>query len=325
MAPVSIAIHVASLKMGGPTFSEKFYWQAYLDLLLRLRGRGVDAFFVTEESEYIGGGFFRRTYSMDRPGRPGELMERHYLRADLVYDRGGFSGTGVAVVNSPAFVELTNCKARVYEQFGHLQPFTELCHDRAQLELALRMTSSNLAVVKVPTGEGGEGVGIGSPEAILAKVLGWPYPLLVQEFMDTSIGVPELGVEGYHDLRVKIIDGRVVGGTIRQPKPGEYRANFKIGGKSTQLSRHDIPPAALELTKEVDSHFGDEPRHYALDCGNTTAGYQLIELNPWPGLAPSGFSPTSAYIMKELTASLVRQAFRAKESVILNLAPLAAV
>jgi glutathione synthase/RimK-type ligase-like ATP-grasp enzyme len=241
-------------------------------------------------------------------GRPEDLVPERYIKADLVYDRGGFQGSDIMVLNPKAVTKLGSDKTEMYRAFGDMQPYSMTVHSKQQLERAFRKLATDKVVVKDPTGYGGTGVIIGTRDEVRRKLAEAPlsYPLLAQELMDTSVGVPGL-VEGVHDMRLIIGGGRIWSCYIRQPKKGELRANVALGGSFQYIPRHKIPRQAIFLAHKIDAHFGFQPRHYAIDFANTDEGWKLIELNANPGLVPSSYAPETAYEMSHLANYLARQ------------------
>jgi len=305
----TIAIYCASLEYTGSTFegSEK-YWGAYAELLLQLKERGVRAYFVTGRDSYLGGGIFTQGYTLTKMGRPEDLVPERYVKADMVYNRDDFQADDVLVINPEEVLKLGGDKTEMYRVFGDLQPFSEVVNSKRELERAFRKISTEKVVVKDPTGYGGTGVLIGTREEVRSKLAEMPfsYPLLAQELMDTSVGIPGLA-DGVHDMRIVVGGGRIWSCYIRQPKAGELRANVALGGSFKYIPRHSIPRQVIFLAHKIDAHFGFQPRHYAIDFARTAEGWKLIELNANPGLVPSSYAEETAYEMTHLANYLVRQ------------------
>jgi glutathione synthase/RimK-type ligase-like ATP-grasp enzyme len=153
------------------------------------------------------------------------------------------------------------------------------------------------------TTNGGQFVYIGLREKVLAE-LPERYPLMVQEFVDTSVGIENLA-DGVHDVRVEIGGGEIWGGTLRMPAPGELKANVAQGGTRRRLFPDEIPERAREIALEIDTYFAHYPRHYSIDFANTASGWKLIELNNNPGLSPLDLSPQAKHIAEKLADYLV--------------------
>lgn len=286
-------------------FNSEYYWHAYQDLLLALKSCGVNAYFATAKA-YRGKGLFSVAYTTDHKTTLDQYQAVPNVIADLVYDKGGFAATDVKRMN-PAYVHgITSNKAETYKHFSHYQPLSIHCSTQAQFIEAIHAVPGQLAVVKELTGNGGHGIRIAPKEEILAYPAS-TYPVLVQEFIDTSVGIDHF-VDGLHDLRIKIGGGKVWGGTLRQPAQGEFRANVAQGGTERHLFPDEIPADAVAIAMEIDAFFADYPRYYAVDLAHTANGWRLIELNSKPGLSPVHFSDQARYITESLAEYLAHLA-----------------
>lgn len=287
-------------------FNTEYYYNAYQDLLLALKERGANAYFATDMATYKGNGVFAKAYATDHKAKASEYQIVTDVAADVVYDKGGFAATDVTVLNPPFVHSITSSKAETYRHFAAYQPTSFVCSDDHELAQALDSLAGTLAVIKVPTGNGGHGVHIASKDELLAS-LPDTYPVVAQEFLDTSCGIDGF-VQGIHDLRIKIGGGKIWGGTLRTPAPGEYRANVAQGGTEKWLLPDEIPEAAKEIAFEIDRYFAAYPRYFAVDVANTPQGWKLIELNSKPGLSPVDKDPRAKLITDTLADYLVQLA-----------------
>ncbi|HVQ44831.1 MAG TPA: hypothetical protein VMT30_07795 [Candidatus Saccharimonadia bacterium] len=302
----TVVIFCRTVDPHGYPFNEPYYWESYLDLMFAIRKRGAQAYFATDNATYLGDGLFSTAYTTDTKRPADEFEVVHNVKADVVYEKGGFTGKDVLVIN-PAFVhDITSSKTETYKYFGKYQPKTVIAHDRSELERAAEELAGDMIVVKEPEGNGGKAVFIGPRAEVLAKMPA-TYPLIVQEFVDTSVGIEGL-VEGMHDLRIKIGGGKIWGAKIRMPAPGEYRANVSQGGSERYLYTEQIPADVAALALEIDQFFADYPRYYALDFANTPQGWKLIELNSKPGLTPVSQSAPTRHIIEMLADYLIEVA-----------------
>jgi len=302
----SVVIFCGTIDPNGYPFNEPYYYESYLDLYFAVRERGADVYFATNNDTYQGKGVFSKAYKTDKrcPVEEFELVET--VEAGVVLEKGGFTGKDVLVIN-PAFVhDITSSKAETYKHFGKYQPRTEIVHDRSELERVTGELPGDRVVAKEPEGNGGKGVYIGERDDVLSKVPD-KYPLIVQEFVDTSVGIPGL-VDGMHDLRINTGGGKIWGGKIRMPAPGEFRANVAQGGSEKAIFANQVPAAVERIVKEIDQYFAKYPRYYALDFANTPQGWKLIELNSKPGLTPVSVGEASRHVMESLADYLVKQA-----------------
>lgn len=253
---------------------------------------------------------FAKAYTLSSRVPVKEFTEVANIRADLVYNKGDFADVpDVMTLNPPFVYKITSNKNETYEHFGAYQPVSYHCHNELEARAALREVRGDMVVIKSLTGSGGHGVRIARREDIdFSDPRSLPsYPVLVQEFLDTRCGIPDM-VEGVHDLRIKMGGGEIWGGTLRTPRLGELRANVAQGGKEQHLFPNEIPKGAADIAKIIDRHFTGYHRYYSIDLVRTTGGWKLIELNSKPGLSPIGMSAQSEHITDRLAGYLYRLA-----------------
>src|SRR5688572_25896293 len=98
----TIVIFCRSIDTNGHPFKSDYYAEAYIDLLLSLKAGGAKAYFVTHGG-YAGKGVFTTAYRANSQ-QPVEAFEQvSDVKADLVFDKGGFTSEDVMVLN-PVFV-----------------------------------------------------------------------------------------------------------------------------------------------------------------------------------------------------------------------------
>ncbi len=306
-APVTtIVIFTRTLIADGYPFSSKYLWNAYLDLMLAIKARGAQAYFASGMGSYAGGGVFRRAYTAGRKVGVSEFELARDVKADLVFEKGGFTGRDMPVINQEFVSKIAGDKAETYRLFGKYQPVTVMCNGERELRAAIKQLPGDRVVLKAPVSNKGREVWIGS-KAEAPENLPAGYPLLVQEFLDTSVGVPGLAA-GVHDVRVKIAGGKILGGMVRIPAPGELRANVDQGGSARHLYLDELPTAAVKMAGEIDCYFERYPRYYAIDMANTPWGWKLIELNNKPGLSPIALSAQAKHVTESLADYLISEA-----------------
>src|SRR6185436_9953431 len=132
------------------------------------------------------------------------------------------------------------------------------------------------------------------------------FPYLIQEFIDTSAGVPGI-VEGIHDFRIVAVSGEPVVCYVRTPPPGKKLANVAQGGKEIHVTLDRIPQEALALFQQVDDALARFPKRvYSVDMGRNVDGrWMIIELNSKPGLTPKHWGPDNVRFMELLADTLL--------------------
>jgi glutathione synthase/RimK-type ligase-like ATP-grasp enzyme len=215
-----------------------------------------------------------------------------------VYDRGGFIGRDVLTINPPILTKIASSKIEMYEYFSDLQPFSLIGKNKKQVLKAAQRLPGDKVVVKEPEGSGGNEVYIGKKKEVLAE-LPDTYPLLVQEFLDTSDGVPGQ-VEGVHDVRIALCGDEIISYYARTASEGKLHANVAQGGSVTYFDLATVPEELLEKVRIIDSLFDGQPRYYSLDFMNTPKGWVLVELNSYLGLMPASDGPKAQQTLAKL-------------------------
>ena len=299
----SIVIFCRTLKVNDDPFSSDYYWQAYQDLILALEKRGLDVYLATNNNTYIDYGVFSTAYKINGKAPLDKLIAVNNVRADLVFDRGGFIGRGVQTINTPFVQKIGMNKIEMYKHFAKFQGFSAICQNHDEVVKAFHDIEGARVVVKEPEGYGGHEVYIGYKDEILNQ-LPDRYPLLIQEFLDTSIGVPGYAT-GVHDVRLSMCGGVLIGCYVRQAKPGSLHSNVSQGGKMIFMDVNEAPLAVVGAAKEVDKLFEAAPRYYSVDFVNTPKGWKMLEINPYLALLPVTDGPEAIKTMEKLADYLV--------------------
>lgn len=275
-------------------FDDPEFRQNYHDIAAGLAERGVQFCVARSRDAYLGGTRFSRGWVFSNGAFEPSDGE---LTADLIWNKEHFVGdAGIRILNDPAFETLCNDKWRTYTLFPTISPRTDFAKTREELREILAGRTVEKVVIKPYDGERGLGIYIGPPSNAPIDTLS--VPCIVQEFIDTSAGIPDL-VEGHHDFRVIMIGNRVGAAYIRTPPTGSLVANVAQGGKEIPVPLDRIPADALALCKTVDTALQLYPdRCYSTDIGRETSGrWLIIELNAKPGPPkPDGSERYRAFI-----------------------------
>ena len=284
----NVAIYVDNPEVYDYPFSEERYRHSYSDLAFELISRGYEVRIVREGS-YLGAGVFSGSFAfIDDNER--SLEAKGEFTANLIFDKGDRStlrDDGFAKINTRELEDLCNDKQLTARLFKDFSPKSVDVKSFKDLEAALTQIPGDIKVFKPSDGFGGDGITISSSEAIMKsskdKEL---YPALVQQFVDTSAGIPGI-VKGLHDLRVIVIDGKPMQVSVRQPAEGSLLANIKAGGSISTRPVSLLPEATLRFIQGVDNNmkrFGS--RIYSIDMVFDGKNYCLMELNARPGWHP---------------------------------------
>lgn len=301
-----VAIFCKEMKLGGEPFTSDYYWQAYQDQLLALKKQGIEAYFVTDNNSYQGDGVFNVAYTTNHKTSIQKLQAEYNVKVDLVFDRGGFIGRDVQTINPALLLKIGNNKIEMYRYFGAFQPLSAICRTRKEIKEAFGHIPGDKVVVKEPVGQGGKEVYIGEKFEVLNQ-LPDTLPVLVQEFMDTSAGVPGC-VSGVHDVRLSVCGGKIIGYYIRTAKAGSFHSNVSRGGTMKFYDVKEVPHELHEAVQSIDEFFQAFPRYYAIDFMHTPKGWKLVELNPYLALLPETDGPEARKTSAALTNYLAAEA-----------------
>lgn len=273
-----IAIRETGAHRTDQPLDDMFYAQAYYDLADAL---GDHAQLIVVKDTYEGDRRFARGWLFRGNGRHEHLDTA--IDVDLIYnmDPHFTPDPDVPMVNGKDFDLLVNDKWNIARLFPDISPATRLAKNAEELEAALKQIPTEKVVVKPLDGSSGRGVAIGTREEVKPKVES--YPVLVQQWIDTSAGIPDL-IDAPHDLRLIVMNGMIAFSFTRTPKKGSLISNFALGGMMMPVVREDRPTEAIDLLRRVDDaleHFG--PRIYSMDCARDRSGrWYLIEINSPP-------------------------------------------
>lgn len=129
-------------------------------------------------------------------------------------------------------------------------------------------------IVKLLEGTQGKGVVLAetkkAAESVINAFKSLNANILVQEFIKEANG---------KDLRLFVVDGKVVAAIQREAMPGEFRANIHLGGTATIIKpTSDEKKIAIRAAKAMDLKVA------GVDIIRSTKGPLLLEVNSSPGL-----------------------------------------
>lgn len=286
--------------------NEEAYLVAYRELAKKIEESDIECYFVRGIGSYLGSGIFKTSYRFIN----GEIQESGEIKADLVYDKGdqgGFTDIddgAVKVFNHPKITEICTDKWKTYEYFADYCPKTFIVRNLEELSAALNTLETEKKVVKPLDLGGGKGVEIANNEILIDKK--FDFPVLVQEFLNSSKGMPGI-IKGLHDFRIVMCNGVPVHSFVRTPPEGKFKANVSKGGSLKHIEVADIPSDALVVASQVDlefAQFGD--RLFSVDLANTEEGYKIIEINARPGFPYSKSTESLSELRDKIAETLIK-------------------
>ena len=205
--------------------------------------------------------------------------------------RQALGGHPITIVNDLRLSDLFTDKLATWEFFPTLVPTT---WNAGEPGVAARLRGDvlhpDLSVrklfLKPRYGERGRGIRVTEPDRLTDHPESGRPDYVIQPFLETCAGIPELGVDGRHDLRLIVCDGDVVLAFVRVAAEGSYLCSFQQGGREIRVDVDRLPVRLLELVAMVDARllpYG--PRLYSLDVGFGRSGkIWIYELNTMPGV-----------------------------------------
>lgn len=211
----------------------------YGGLVHELGAVGVDYFFTSTHASYNS-----ETHRFDDPrdinrqprtDLSGEASVVRDLTMSLVEQPLYVDSEGPVVAHNPMLNHFIARKDNLVFAAPEIHPVTHVV-DAVDIDEAVASIAGKKVVVKPVTGQRSQGVIVGD-KALVTDQRFADGAYLVQEFIDTSGGIPELGIEGVHNLRVVSVDSEPIGAIAR------------VGGSSSEMLSGDIYGNALDFDR----------------------------------------------------------------------------
>lgn len=277
----------------------------YHDFFKRGMERGFDMYIASGKENYIGQSSFKNTYQYN-----GQFFDpcAETLKMDAIFDRsGGMSfpteDIGHKVLNNIFFKRLCNNKNATQEFIGDFMPKSVRIKTKNELLQQLKSFSpSALVVLKPANGMCGKGIVIDYPEKIMQEDIEDNREYILQEFVDTSNGIPGI-IDGHHDLRIVIVNGKIVLSHVRAPKEGSLLANVAQGGSINEIPIENIPTFIITTVKKIQARIDEKFNYpiYSIDLGiQNKKELFVFELNDQIGFPSEKMKKSTDFIEKIL-------------------------
>lgn len=255
----------------------------YLRLLDLIAESGFEPYVLTKKT-YLGDGVFKGVWKY-RDGNFEKINEK--VKIDLVYDRtGGIKfppeqEPALTVVNNVAFKRLCWDKWKTFEILGDDMAKTVWVGAYDNYPNILTEIKTDWIVLKPFNGLKGVGIFIGPKNNIpkFDEAKGKKY--IAQEYVDTANGIPGI-TAGLHDLRVVVINNKVVWCHVRIPPKDSFKANAAQGGTLIEVDYDLVPESIKKVVEKISQGFYEEFDNpiFSLDFGIGKDGRPLLfEIN----------------------------------------------
>lgn len=159
-------------------------------------------------------------------------------------------------------------------QSGIEIPTTGFAHSPLDTDDLIKMVGGTPLIVKLLEGTQGKGVVLAetkkAAESVISAFKSLNANILVQEFIKEANG---------KDLRLFVIDGKVVAAIQREALSGEFRANIHLGGTAAV-----IKPTVEEKKIAIRAAKAMDLKVAGVDIIRSSKGPLLLEVNSSPGL-----------------------------------------
>ena len=213
---------------------------------------------------------------------------------------------GVILINGSASIDTVKDKLYTQQILGESNlpvPKTLLVKHPINLEWVEKNINFPV-IIKTLSGSFGAGVFLAENKKQLeqlvkmAEITSKSYNIIVQEFIKESWG---------KDLRVLVLNGKVVGCMMRQATDGDFRANITRGGEG-------IP---YQIDDDIEWLGGESARLLNLDIAGVDLlfdgdGYKICEVNSSPGF--EGMDKYTKTNIAELIVTYVKHKIGYKET-----------
>ena len=296
---------------GKPTFLNKYYRNAYENLIRLIIKFGGEIILSTGDS-YLADNQFRDYWRAEMH----DSSEIFYTRIEnsskefhIVLAKGCWRFASSRKINPRSLRNICHDKYLSYLFAPDFHAPSFLLQNENELDIFALSYANKKVAIKELNGNGGKKVFVGEINEYRKDL---SFPLLAQDFIDTSGGAPNLH-NGIHDVRVAIFNGEIIHGLLRWPSDEqELRTNFSIGGNARALFVSEIPEELIRLTKILDKRFAtNAPRFFCADWGfdKNSRKWKLFELNNSPGLAhESEDGPAANEFLDLLAKKLIESA-----------------
>lgn len=298
-------------------FKAPQYRRGYEELIVELEARGAYVAILMGNGSYRGDGVFEHHWVVV-PGEDGtyEFERRGPITVDVLWVKDQFDHEDLLLqINTPAFRRLANDKHASYEYLERFHPMSRLVYTDDELMEAIDAIPGEHVAIKTLYGNSGTGVYVGLKSTFTRAEFGHEFPLQVQQFVDTSLGIPGI-TSGHHDFRVIIVNGEAIIATLRTPPVGGLKSNIGYGGETRLIDIEDVPLELRALCHDVDralEELGAE-RFYSADFGHTDAGWVLFEINAMPGMINRDRGACAVHYQQKLATFLCDVAARERKT-----------
>ncbi len=289
-----LAIYFSDPEPMGYPFNSKYpYWEIYQDIIGQIEEHDIEVYVVRGVS-YLGKGVFSHGWRVKNKHL---VLVPSPITVDLIFNRDDKNTIPAIydcpIINHPNLDRLCVDKVATAEFFPEYSPKTKRVDSFDEYVATAKewmLQANDKVVLKKNFLTEGRGVHIISTSEVVKELYETWRDVLVQEFIDSSLGIPGI-IRGLHDIRVTTISGTPAYTFVRVPPEGSFIANIARGGTEIPLTLDRIPRELLEIVGDVHKKLERyNPSIVASDFVNSRNGFKLIEMNSRPGVCDPDLS-----------------------------------
>lgn len=296
-------------------FSNKDYQYSYEFFYSLCKENGIQMYRASYEWYDYKNHLFKHAWIYDDAG--GKWSRVHDIIPDLIYDKTKgrletyrakeIMAEHYPFINDLTFTQLIDNKFITGLIFREWSKESVLVRSKSELVEAIKEIPSKRVVLKPVSESGGKGVQIFSKKDV--KKISFSGEHIVQEFIDSSCGIPGIG-GSTHDLRLVFINEKIMYAYTREPMKGKLLANLAQGGKLTIIPLNKLPGSISPIVSYANKIFSSfTPRIFTIDFMFDENGVPwIVELNSMPGLY---FTPSEKPSMVKMYRALLSEFQRA--------------
>lgn len=262
-------------------FSYDLKRDTYLSLCNRIFEKGFDLFISKGFNSYLGHNSYKTRVKFeggekftktDEIVNPYRVLDRSPKALFPSFDQDN-------VINNLAIKLICRNKWHTFMMFREYSPKTYFFAKLEKLKSFILSKDENF-VLKPMEGTMGDGISIISKDTINSLQDDNLKTFIVQEFVDSSIGIPGI-VDGKHDLRIVYVGGNALWAHVRTPGEGEFRANVAQGGSISSVPISIIPTGIMNMSNSIANKVLKLGINscFSIDIANTKSGPKIYELN----------------------------------------------
>lgn len=260
-----------------PDFTKK----CFLEFIKLFQDDEIINIYICRWSDsYLEHSEFSQGFLYNKNKKSFEFVEKN-IAGDFIFNRSSFYFE--KGFNDNNLIDFCRDKSRIYNAFPEYCPETKIIENKDKLIKELSDFDENKKIVlKSLTGSCGNDVVITSSKKKLQEYS--IFPCLYQEYLDTSDWIPGI-FEGKHDLRVIILNGKIVYSLYRTPAKNSDISNLSKWGTLHNIDIQKLPKNIFWVINVIEEKMKDfSMRLYSLDVWYTKNGIKIFELNSSPAI-----------------------------------------